>query len=275
MTKNSTVASGKPLRGIASLFDDFERKELFTRYLFFLGWVEILILAICWLSTLGNGRYDQTGPVESVFPWKAYFMVSFLAPVAITFLIGVVIVGFNKYFGNLDLPADRTAATADDGGEFLDDKSGRIYKLNKMVRWFQRLPFLALLLILAVGVGFTYKLDSVLSFVGNVGEKSVKIVLISAAVLVALASIFALILIVLNFQLRKKSMEYQYKSEVAERFGLIILEDNTVLNRDGKLLVGGRKWKEQIPLLPEETSETSRPGTAGPQLPHPVDFETS
>jgi len=52
-------------------------------------------------------------------------------------------------------------------------------------------------------VGFFYKLDDLLAFLSNVGEKSVKILLISAAVLVALISVFALILILLNYQLRK------------------------------------------------------------------------
>ena len=39
-------------------------------------------------------------------------------------------------------------------------------------------------------------------------------------------------------------MEYQYKTQVAEKFGLVILEDNTVLNSSGKLLVNGRKFKQ-------------------------------
>ncbi len=108
------------------------------------------------------------------------------------------------------------------------------------------------------------------------GEKSVRIFLISAAVLVGLASIFALILIVLNFQLRKRSMEYQYRSDVAQRFGLIILDDNTVLNSEGKLLVNGRKWKQTVPLLsgqsPDSSSKTA--GEGGP-APRTVDCETT
>ena len=96
----SAGTSGKsPLRGIAALFDDSERKELLRKYLYFLGWVELLILAVCYLYRLGDGVYDSFGPVEQSFPWKAYFLISFLAPIAISFLIGTVIVGFNKYFG--------------------------------------------------------------------------------------------------------------------------------------------------------------------------------
>jgi len=269
MTDDSTAATGKPLRGIAALFDDYERKTLFTKYLFFLGWVEILVLAVCWLYSLGDGRYDRLGPVESPFPWRIYFLISFLAPIALTFLIGVVIVAFNKYFGGIETVAHEQAPAPGSSQETI----GRIQRLDAIVTWLQRLPFLALLLLLAVAAVLFYKLDGILSFLGNVGERSVNFILIFAVVLVALASVFALILIVLNYQLRKKSMEYRYKSEVAERYGLIILEDNTVLSREGRLLMDGRKSRGRSPMLPAETADAPGRVTGGAQLPHSADFE--
>lgn len=274
--KKNTDPSSSSLRGIAALFDDFERKELFKKYLFFLGWVEVLILAVCWLYQLGDGGYDRFGPVDIPFPWRAYFTVAFLAPVAITFLIGLVVVGFNKYFTAAEAEADKEHAFEIDGMEMAGDPSGRLQKIYRWVHFLRRLPFLALLLLLAIGAGFIYKLDAILTFVAQVGEKSVKVFLISAIVLLAVGSIFALILIVLNYQLRKRSMEYQYKSEVAERFGLIILEDNTVLSREGKLLVSGKKWKENVPLLPGKASQESPTGeTSSVTLTPTVDFKTS
>lgn len=257
--------------GIAALFDDAERKELFRKYLYLLGWIELLILIICWLYQLGDGARDRFGNVEATFPWRVYFVVAFLVPVAVTFLVGVVIVGFNKYFGD---PKDSAPAVPGGATDETDDKSDRIYKLNRMVTLLRQLPFLALLLLLGVAVGFFYKLDVIMSFVGSVGEKSVKIFLISAAILLGVVSIFALILIVLNFQLRKRSMEYQYRADVAERFGLIILDDNTVLNSEGKLLINGKKWKESVPLL---TSEPPRSAGAEPDAgghpPRTIDCE--
>ncbi|NTV43737.1 MAG: hypothetical protein HGA63_10610, partial [Syntrophobacteraceae bacterium] len=129
--------------------------------------------------------------------------------------------------------------------------------------------------LLALGVGFLYKLDSILGFFGSVGEHSVRIVLISCAVLVILAASFAALLILLNYRLRKRSMEYQYKSDVAERFGLIILEDNTVINSEGTLLINGRKGKRTaqfLPPVPPKDSSTEAPGSI---LPRPVDAESS
>jgi uncharacterized membrane protein YidH (DUF202 family) len=124
-----------------------------------------------------------------------------------------------------------------------------------MLAWFRKVPFPGLLLLLAFGVGFFYKLDIIVATIGSVGEKSARILLTSLGVILLLVSVFGLILIVLNYRLRKSQMDYQYKGQVAERFGLVILDDNTVLNSSGKLLVDGRKLKPPLQLLPEPPGE--------------------
>lgn len=271
--KTASDPSSRPLRGIASLFDDFERKELFKKYLFFLIWLEVLIFAACWIYQLGDGQYDASGPVDLPFPWRTYFLIAFLAPVAVTFLLGVIIVGFNKYFGEVEPSGFRetTGETADPG----EMGSGRLARLNRVVSWVQRLPFLALLLLLAVVVGISYKIDAIVGFVGTVGETTVKFLLFSAVGLIGVVSLFLLILILLNYQLRKKSMEYQYRSEVAQRFGLIILEDMTVLNSEGKLLINGKKAKGAVPMLPSKTSDHPPKESIPGVVPRPVDAESA
>lgn len=258
------------LRGIAALFNDAERKEIFRKYLYFLGWVEVVLLLTCWLYQIGDSGHEGT---ESTFPWRLYFIIAFLAPVGISFLLGIIIIGFNKYFAEPGTAPGTTAeenSTPAEGGN-----AGRIQQLNRMVVWVQRLPFLALLLLLALAVGFFYKLDVIVGLVGSIGEKSVKIVVISAGILLVLVSVFAVVLVILNYKLRKRAMEYQYKSQVAERFGLIILEDNTVLNSDGKLLVNGKKWKDAVQLLPAPAEEDKPSENAGSgTIPRPVDLET-
>lgn len=254
--KNSSDSTGNSLKGIAALFDDSERKEIFRKYLFFLGWVEVFIFVGCWLYQLGEQGYDRYGPIEIPFPWKMYFLLSFLTPLAITFLLGVIIIGFNKYFGE---PEASSSTLLEQEADLAGDKSSRAYRLYVMMNWLQKLPFLVLLLLLGIAVGVFYKLEVILGFIGAVGEKSVHIVLISSAVILAIAVVFALILIVLNFKLRKKSMEYKYKTEMAERFGLIILEDNTVISGEGKLLINGKKFKDVVPLLPESTDAVGKP----------------
>ncbi len=255
-TPNDDASASKKRqpRGIAALYDESERKTIFKKYVIFLGWLEVAVFSACWLFHMGNQGYDRYGPVEAPFPWKSYFLIAFLVPVAVTFLLGVIIVGFNKYFGGADAHEEGEA----DGGaapEFAGNKSGNVYKLFMMVNLFQKLPFLGLLMLLALAAGFFYRLDDIVNFVGTVGEKSIKIILISLAVIGGVAVVFGLIMLIMNYRLRKRSMEYQYRSEVAERFGLIILEDNTVLNSEGRLLVQGKNMKDTVPLLTVEPAD--------------------
>jgi membrane protein implicated in regulation of membrane protease activity len=278
--KTSSNTTARPRHGIAALFDDSERKELFKKYLIFLGWIEIFIFASCWLYNIGNDGYDKYGPVEAPFPWRAYFLISFLAPVAITFLMGIVVVGFNKYFGESEAAGDGKDAPGHGDAPFSCEGRGRAQKAIMMMGLLQKLPFLSLLLLLGVGAGIVYNMGGILGFIGTVGEKSVKILLVMGAVLLVVGVIFALVLIIMNYKLRKRSMEYQYRSEVAERFGLIILEDNSVLNGQGKLLVQGKKWKDAVPLLPVHSSESTPEGSNSPEengamtRPTDVDFST-
>jgi membrane protein implicated in regulation of membrane protease activity len=268
-----SIEKSKGLRGIAALFDDMERKDIFRKYLYFLCWVELGILLTCWLYQIGDSGREG----EPAFPWRLYFLVAFLAPVAITFLTGTVIVGFNRYFAEPDPGGqDRLESQIVE-----NDGTGRIQQLSRMVAWIQKLPFLALLLLLGVGTAFFYKLDSIAAIVGAIGEKSVKILLTSLIVIFLVASIFALVLIVLNYRLRKTAMEYQYKTQVAEKLGLVILEDNTVLNSSGRLLVNGAKFKKAaLQLLPEVPAESQSAGSKSGENPcaesthGPADLET-
>ncbi len=233
------------IRSFADFFDIEERKEILRKYLYFLGWIEVLIFVGCWIYQLGSETTDRMGPVDIPFPWKAYFALSFIAPLAITFLIGTIIVGFNKYFG-ADALVESVAA---EEGEYSKVEGDRLKKLYHLVRWFQHVPFLGLLLLLGVGIGIFYKLDSILALIGHFGEQSLKTLLILLVTIIGIISFFVMVLIFLNYRLRRKSMEYQFRSEMAEKFGLIILEDNTVINSEGKLLVQGKKWKKALPNL--------------------------
>ncbi|SHF59181.1 hypothetical protein SAMN02745206_02307 [Desulfacinum infernum DSM 9756] len=258
--KNGRKASG----GIAALFDDLERKELFRKYLIFLAWLEVAIFVGCWIYQLGTRGYDRFGPVEIPFPWKVYFLVAFLAPVAVTFLIGTIVVGFNRYFGGHG--AGEGDGAEDPAGTYGGKDYGETRGVAAAVNWLQKLPYLGLLVVLAAGIGLVYNLDVVLDIAGRVGEQTVQLLLMAGGAILGLAAFFALVYLVLNYKLRKRSMEYQYKSEVAERYGLVILEDNTVINRDGKLLVRGRKWKDAVPLL-EARTEPPPPASPRESLP--------
>ncbi len=247
---NAASKKRKGLQGVAALFDDNERKNLFRKYLYFLGWVELHILLICWLYQIVPGGREGGG----IFPWRLYFLIAFLAPIGITFLMGTVIVGFNTYF------AEPEQATA--GGHEIDvdnPATGKIQQLGRIVASLRKLPFLALLLLLSFAVAFFYKLDAIMATICNVGTKTVTFVLGSLGVVLLLATIFASIVIILNYRLRKRAMDSQFKSQVVEKLGLLILDDNTVLNSEGKLVVSGGKLKPSLQFLPEHGGSTTNP----------------
>jgi hypothetical protein len=52
--------------------------------------------------------------------------------------------------------------------------------------------------------------------------------------------VLGLVWMFISYNLRKKSMEYQYryKKDVVDKTGLIILDDDRVMDRDGKVLSG-------------------------------------
>ena len=228
------------MKNFASLFDDKERKELLKKYIFFLAWLEVIIFFVTWLWQLGDSGYDRFGPVETPFPWKAYFLISFIAPIAVTFLVGIVIVGFNRYLGRGEEEERKSI-------DFTKVPSGKYSKLFHFLEYMRHAPFLALLVLVGLGVAVFYNIDSIMHFIRVVGGKSVRIGLIAGGVLLGVASIFGMVILILNYNLKKKSMDYQYKSQVAREFGLIILEDNTVINRNGQLLIKGKNWKDVIP----------------------------
>lgn len=238
----------KVIEKFSDLFNPEERKELFKKYLYFLGWLELLIFVGCWIYQLGSETYDRTGvAVDIPFPWRAYFTIAFLAPILITFVIGVIIAAFNRYL--IDREPEQQPENIEDPKAELAVKH---QKFTRMVKQLQSVPFLGLLLLLGLGVVALYNLDTILTVIGTIGEKTVKITIMFIIAILALVSVFAMVLIVLNYRLRKKSMEYRFRSEMAERFGLIILEDNTVLNHEGKLLVQGKKWKKALPNMEAE-----------------------
>jgi len=267
---DSSATTRKSLRGVAALFDDAERKEIFRKYLFFLAWVQLFILVGCFLYQLDNQSYNNYGPIETPFPWKVYFLLSFLAPLAITFVIGVIIIGFNRY-----LAEPEASSVVDHDAALPDDKSGRAYKLYVAMNWLQRLPFLSLLLLLGIGVGLFYKLDSILAFVGDFGEKSLRLIIWTGATLLLVATALAIVLIFVNYKLRKKSMEYKYRTDVAERFGLIIMEDNTVLNSEGRLLINGKNFKDSVPLLPSSSGPSDATEPVAPLATPAIDLKSS
>ena len=221
--------------GLATLFDGVELKSFFINYLWFIIAVEILIFLVSFLGNLG--------PEKGPFPWKFYFYVSFIAPVAITFLLGVFILAFNQFiFGNTPSGGEEAGA-----GTEADENRSKLFQFNLLITHMRRVPFLPMLFALVACTVLFYKLDAIFLFIFNAGEKMVTYSLIACGILLVAGLIFGIAWIVSNYKLSKKHMEheYRYRNDVMDKLGFLIMEDETVIDKNGKLIS-----QKQL-LLPE------------------------
>lgn len=221
--------------GLATLFDGVELKSFFINYLWFIIAVEILIFLVSFLGNLG--------PEKGPFPWKFYFYVSFIAPVAITFLLGVFILAFNQFiFGNTPSGGEEAGAGAE-----ADENRSKLFQFNLLITHMRRVPFLPMLFALVACTVLFYKLDAIFLFIFNAGEKMVTYSLIACGILLVAGLIFGIAWIVSNYKLSKRHMEheYRYRNDVMDKLGFLIMEDDTVIDKNGKLIS-----QKQL-LLPE------------------------
>lgn len=225
MESQKKQGKGK-IRGVASLFDEYEIKDLFRRFVQLLIIVEVLIFLVCWVYQLGIDEVAVTGkPVDIPFPWKIYFLVSFSAPVAVTFLVGIVVVAFNSFlYGQRGEPI------------FKESEDGTASKLVKVANFCFQMPFLLTLLLLGVLIGVVYNMEEILTLLGHFGEAAARFLLIGLGSILVAGTIFGVVRMVLNYKLRKKNMEYEYKREVMERLGIAILDERTVLDSHGRMI---------------------------------------
>lgn len=204
------------------MFDSAELKALFLKFLILIGSVELVIFFLCWLYQLGLNEFDRYGNVDIPFPWKTFFLLAFLIPVGITFLLGLFITAFNNYMRT----ADESIVPP---GE---DKKIR----HRLVMWwgiFSQAPFLVMLLLLGIVAGMIYKLDAIISLIGSLGAAALTYIILVAAAGLTVMTLLGLIWMVMTYRLKKKSMEYYYKREVMERLGVVFLDDRTLVDADG------------------------------------------
>jgi len=217
--------NNKP-KTISQLFSDMERKSILKQYLIFMGIIEICIFLFCWFYQMGTQDYDRFGPVDIPFPWRIYFLLAFLTPVVITFLVGIFLVAFNKYM------ADQDSRIISGNKETEIARS----KFESVVQTLLNLPFLFSLFLVGIGAGIIYRIDDIVNYLQRLGEQSVQFLLILICTTLGIGTLFGLTWMIFTYKLKKKSMEYEFKSHIMEKFGIAVLEDNTMLTRSGHLI---------------------------------------
>jgi len=223
--ENTHNTSEEKLKGIANLFDKAELKNFILNYLIILVVVEGLIFFVSFIVHLSGS--------EDGFPWRPYIFASFIAPVAITFMFGVVVLFFNKYLYEYTHTSGNQEMTTGFGGDLSTPS-----KLQMAIHITRQVPFLLGLLLLVLAAGIIYKIDDILVFIGHAGERAAFYLLIALGVLLAVAAVFGMVWMYLSYRLRREKLnhQYQYRKDVAERLGLVILDDNSVFDREGKAI---------------------------------------
>jgi hypothetical protein len=216
----------KKRTGIAGILEKTEIKEYFDTLFILVGGVEFVIFIAHFIGSMG--------PAKGPFPWKQYFFVAFMAPIVLMFIIGLIVIGFNFY-----IYGSRQAAFDLEESPFVGAKMKRFgHSFKFLFSIIQQVPVLAGLFILGIGSVVLFKLDVILRILGHIGEKTAFYVFILLCVMVSGVLIFLIFWLYWQFKLQKYNIqqEWAYKQKVIETSGLIILDDHTVCNQEGKVI---------------------------------------
>lgn len=244
--KRPRTSSRPQPKGIAALFEKEELKGLFRTYLITICVIEGFIFFVSFLS--------QMGPETVPFPWKSYFFAAFIIPLTITFLLGIIVISFDRYiFGHQPL--------ANEIGELFQtvaETRSRIHKFHAFLYVLRQVPFLLGLLSLVALSGIAYKLDDILAVIGHVGGQTAHYLFIGLAVVFAVAVVIGLIWMFLSYNLRKKNLEYQYqyKKDVVDKTGMVIIGEDRVMDREGRILSFGPVQELTHRPQPDNDDET-------------------
>lgn len=227
-------------KGIAALFSATEVRGFLRNYLLFIGIIETIIFFVAFIAYLG--------PEEKTFPWRSYFFSAFIVPIGITFLLGIFVMSFNRFLFGEDFVAQEEGEGPSDPGT--GKMSLRIQAFFKTTR---QIPFLVLLILLGLGAGILYKIDSIIDFIARFGEKSIQYILVGIVIILGVTALFLIVWMVLKFRLQAAAMSYrqQYRSEVVKHLGFVILDDDTIVNSEGEIIQSGSGTPAETPdLLP-------------------------
>ena len=231
---------------IADYFSKTDRKKLFFDYLKLIGILEIVIfiVVVLWAT---DDKYHR---VYTPFPWAEYVFVAFAFPIVFTFLMGIIVTGFNHFLGE---------ESSEPKGE---GETGN--QLEVLVQQIRRLPYLGILFLLLVTIFALYNMNYIMAWLSSLGYNTFLFLSYVLAGLGVIVVIYLMFFLFFKYRLNQKHMKYQYYTNISERHGLIILDDRTVLHKNGSLLVQGRRWRrpKQVATV-EAQAELAHPEPPG------------
>jgi hypothetical protein len=187
-----------------NFYDPLDRRYIFNSFLVVAALVEVLILIFTLIWQMDEGLLG--GPVKVVpFPWKEYLLVAFAAPIALVFLFGVIVRGFQAM-----APEEQPAGS---------EASAPEKKTSRLRLWFfiGAPAFLAMLALFFFGGQIPFALNWLLQSLGLGGTYLL-------AALLALACLYFPLRLILNYRLQKKALELRYLEYLAERHGVVMTD---------------------------------------------------
>ncbi len=241
--------------GLAETFEADDIKKLFFNYLIAILCIEGLILFLSYVNLLATD--------SSHFPWKEYLFATFIAPIAATFIFGLILLIFNRFFFNEPPPSIEHSRLSTPG--FGLGKGERIALFFQIVH---RLPVLLSMFLLIVATGIAYKLDAIVIYMAQVGASTARYLFFTLIGLLVAAAIGIVVWMILGYRLRHKSMQsgHQYRMQLMEQFGMVLLEDGTMLNKDGEVVyqqesstqISYSEQAEDVQLIEEVSGEDEK-----------------
>ncbi|MFH1596804.1 MAG: hypothetical protein ABIG94_10625 [Pseudomonadota bacterium] len=184
-------------------YDPLEKRYVFNSFLVVVGLVEVLILIFTLIWQMDEGMFS--GQVKVIpFPWKEYLLAAFMAPIALLFLFGLIIQGFEML--------GREEAAAPAAGQV---RRGLAARLGRGRYLLGLAALMALVLFLFQGKAAFARLTAGIKALGLGGSY----LLIA---LLALAFLYLPLRLWLRYRLQKKAMEYQYLLTLARRHGVVV-----------------------------------------------------
>ena len=188
-----------------NFYDPLEKRYVFNSFLVVVGLVEILILIFTLIWKIDFDAMFSTQVRAAVpFPWQEYLLAAFMAPIALLFLFGLIIQGFEM----LCKDAPEAAPHA---------RGGWTAGLGRFRYLLGLLAFMAVLVLFLRGKAVFSLLSSAIKFIGLGGAYGL-------VALLALALLYLPLRLWLRYRLQKQAMEYQYLLTLAERHGVVIVD---------------------------------------------------
>ena len=186
-----------------NFYDPLEKRYVFNSFLVVVALVEVLILAFTLIWQIDfEGIFGAQGRTPVPFPWKEYLLASFVAPIALLFLFGLIIQGFEVFCQEPPTPPRSAGLGA------------RLWRVRYLLGL---LVFMAVLGFLVQGKAALARIAAGIKAIGLGGSYFL-------IALLVLGLLYLWVRLILRYRLQKKAMEYQYLLTLARRHGVIVID---------------------------------------------------